>query len=146
MSPSPNAPHFPVRQRSTKAFAVLCPRSLVSGLSRSGCHAALRLVLHGDRQSAERNAPPEGLCRKRSSLPGRARTKHTTSSRKESLYLSHENLLKIFHMQFFDLTESGFFYKRRLFATRGSNSVVECNLAKVEVAGSNPVSRSSKSS
>ena len=25
---------------------------------------------------------------------------------------------------------------------RGSNSVVECNLAKVEVAGSNPVSRS----
>ena len=24
----------------------------------------------------------------------------------------------------------------------GSNSVVECNLAKVEVAGSNPVSRS----
>lgn len=25
----------------------------------------------------------------------------------------------------------------------GSNSVVECNLAKVEVAGSNPVSRSS---
>ncbi len=26
--------------------------------------------------------------------------------------------------------------------TRGSNSVVECNLAKVEVAGSNPVSRS----
>ena len=28
---------------------------------------------------------------------------------------------------------------------RGSNSVVECNLAKVEVAGSNPVSRSTKS-
>ena len=27
---------------------------------------------------------------------------------------------------------------------RGSNSVVECNLAKVEVAGSNPVSRSNK--
>ncbi len=26
----------------------------------------------------------------------------------------------------------------------GSNSVVECNLAKVDVAGSNPVSRSSK--
>ena len=25
----------------------------------------------------------------------------------------------------------------------GNNSVVECNLAKVEVAGSNPVSRSS---
>ena len=25
---------------------------------------------------------------------------------------------------------------------RGNNSVVECNLAKVEVAGSNPVSRS----
>ena len=27
---------------------------------------------------------------------------------------------------------------------RGNNSVVECNLAKVEVAGSNPVSRSKK--
>ena len=26
----------------------------------------------------------------------------------------------------------------------GSNSVVECNLAKVEVAGSNPVSRSTR--
>ena len=26
----------------------------------------------------------------------------------------------------------------------GNNSVVECNLAKVEVAGSNPVSRSIK--
>ena len=26
--------------------------------------------------------------------------------------------------------------------TSGNNSVVECNLAKVEVAGSNPVSRS----
>ena len=26
----------------------------------------------------------------------------------------------------------------------GSNSVVECNLAKVEVAGSNPVSRSKR--
>ena len=26
--------------------------------------------------------------------------------------------------------------------TRGNNSAVECNLAKVEVAGSNPVSRS----
>jgi hypothetical protein len=26
----------------------------------------------------------------------------------------------------------------------GNNSVVECNLAKVEVAGSNPVSRSNK--
>src|SRR5258708_1074842 len=32
------------------------------------------------------------------------------------------------------------FYNRSL--KRGSNSVVECNLAKVEVAGSNPVSRS----
>ena len=29
-----------------------------------------------------------------------------------------------------------------LFLPCGSNSVVECNLAKVEVAGSNPVSRS----
>jgi hypothetical protein len=29
-----------------------------------------------------------------------------------------------------------------LHSERGSNSVVECNLAKVEVAGSNPVSRS----
>ncbi len=28
------------------------------------------------------------------------------------------------------------------FSLSGSNSVVECNLAKVEVAGSNPVSRS----
>ena len=28
--------------------------------------------------------------------------------------------------------------------TRGNNSAVECNLAKVEVAGSNPVSRSIK--
>jgi hypothetical protein len=27
-------------------------------------------------------------------------------------------------------------------ALSGNNSVVECNLAKVEVAGSNPVSRS----
>ena len=32
-----------------------------------------------------------------------------------------------------------------LVVTRGSNSVVECNLAKVEVAGSNPVSRSNYS-
>ena len=31
---------------------------------------------------------------------------------------------------------------RTFFALSGSNSVVECNLAKVEVAGSNPVSRS----
>ena len=31
-------------------------------------------------------------------------------------------------------------YKKRW---RGNNSVVECNLAKVKVAGSNPVSRSS---
>ena len=30
----------------------------------------------------------------------------------------------------------------KLFLSGGSNSVVECNLAKVEVAGSNPVSRS----
>ena len=30
------------------------------------------------------------------------------------------------------------------FTPRGSNSVVECNLAKVAVAGSNPVSRSTK--
>jgi hypothetical protein len=30
-------------------------------------------------------------------------------------------------------------YNKQLF--RGTNSVVECNLAKVEVAGSNPVSR-----
>ncbi len=29
-------------------------------------------------------------------------------------------------------------------AKSGNNSVVECDLAKVEVAGSNPVSRSSK--
>ena len=29
---------------------------------------------------------------------------------------------------------------------RGNNSVVECNLAKVEVAGSNPVSRSMQNS
>ena len=28
------------------------------------------------------------------------------------------------------------------FGVRGNNSVVECDLAKVEVAGSNPVSRS----
>src|SRR5258708_21250759 len=30
-----------------------------------------------------------------------------------------------------------------LYSSSGSNSVVECDLAKVEVAGSNPVSRSS---
>jgi hypothetical protein len=30
----------------------------------------------------------------------------------------------------------------RLRSTSGNNSVVECDLAKVEVAGSNPVSRS----
>jgi hypothetical protein len=30
----------------------------------------------------------------------------------------------------------------KMHSERGSNSVVECNLAKVEVAGSNPVSRS----
>jgi hypothetical protein len=31
---------------------------------------------------------------------------------------------------------------RWIFAKSGNNSVVECDLAKVEVAGSNPVSRS----
>ena len=31
---------------------------------------------------------------------------------------------------------------KNLFPLSGSNSAVECNLAKVEVAGSNPVSRS----
>jgi hypothetical protein len=31
---------------------------------------------------------------------------------------------------------------RSLFVASGNNSVVECDLAKVEVAGSNPVSRS----
>ena len=31
-------------------------------------------------------------------------------------------------------------------APSGNNSVVECNLAKVEVAGSNPVSRSTANS
>ena len=31
---------------------------------------------------------------------------------------------------------------RYLFCAGGNNSVVECDLAKVEVAGSNPVSRS----
>ncbi len=36
-------------------------------------------------------------------------------------------------------------WRRSLSSLSGSNSVVECNLAKVEVAGSNPVSRSSKS-
>ena len=30
----------------------------------------------------------------------------------------------------------------KVFSTSGNNSVVECDLAKVEVAGSNPVSRS----
>ena len=30
----------------------------------------------------------------------------------------------------------------KMFSTSGNNSVVECDLAKVEVAGSNPVSRS----
>ena len=33
-------------------------------------------------------------------------------------------------------------FKRFIREKRGNNSVVECNLAKVEVAGSNPVSRS----
>ena len=33
-------------------------------------------------------------------------------------------------------------FKRFVREKRGNNSVVECNLAKVEVAGSNPVSRS----
>jgi hypothetical protein len=33
-------------------------------------------------------------------------------------------------------------YTRRLQPAGGNNSVVECDLAKVEVAGSNPVSRS----
>ncbi len=42
----------------------------------------------------------------------------------------------------FLLTVPAFLYKKRLFTPCGSNSVVECNLAKVEVAGSNPVSRS----
>ena len=31
---------------------------------------------------------------------------------------------------------------RSVFVASGNNSVVECDLAKVEVAGSNPVSRS----
>ena len=35
----------------------------------------------------------------------------------------------------------GFCYSK-MFSTSGNNSVVECDLAKVEVAGSNPVSRS----
>jgi hypothetical protein len=35
-----------------------------------------------------------------------------------------------------------FCYDRQLQPAGGNNSVVECDLAKVEVAGSNPVSRS----
>ena len=41
------------------------------------------------------------------------------------------------------LTGRYFFAKNR-FPLSGNNSVVECDLAKVEVAGSNPVSRSKK--
>jgi hypothetical protein len=40
----------------------------------------------------------------------------------------------------FTLTSGRIFTKK---SVSGNNSVVECNLAKVEVAGSNPVSRSS---
>jgi hypothetical protein len=40
----------------------------------------------------------------------------------------------------FPLT-SGLIFKKKI-GQGGNNSVVECNLAKVEVAGSNPVSRS----
>ena len=35
-----------------------------------------------------------------------------------------------------------FFFDRNYIPLSGNNSVVECDLAKVEVAGSNPVSRS----
>ena len=70
---------------------------------------------------------------------------HTSWSHDEPYNLT-KKLLKKFFYALFLLTGSKFLYKRRLFATRGSNSVVECNLAKVEVAGSNPVSRSRLSS
>ena len=39
----------------------------------------------------------------------------------------------------------GLKYLRSRFSLSGNNSVVECDLAKVEVAGSNPVSRSTSS-
>jgi hypothetical protein len=42
------------------------------------------------------------------------------------------------------LTETAGFVRNRN-SLSGNNSVVECNLAKVEVAGSNPVSRSKNS-
>jgi hypothetical protein len=41
----------------------------------------------------------------------------------------------------FGLDKAAIFKKIDYYAS-GNNSVVECNLAKVEVAGSNPVSRS----
>ena len=40
------------------------------------------------------------------------------------------------------LLTTSFFFDRNIFPLSGNNSVVECDLAKVEVAGSNPVSRS----
>ncbi len=40
------------------------------------------------------------------------------------------------------LTKNYQAYIKPLFQLSGNNSVVECDLAKVEVAGSNPVSRS----
>jgi hypothetical protein len=48
---------------------------------------------------------------------------------------------KNIHEKMVDFKKS-FCYKGNLFC--GNNSVVECNLAKVEVAGPNPVSRSIK--
>jgi hypothetical protein len=40
------------------------------------------------------------------------------------------------------LTRSTLYSRKDPFLLSGNNSVVECDLAKVEVAGSNPVSRS----
>ena len=40
------------------------------------------------------------------------------------------------------MTNNNCEYIKALFYLSGNNSVVECDLAKVEVAGSNPVSRS----
>ena len=40
------------------------------------------------------------------------------------------------------LLTASYFFVKNTFPLSGNNSVVECDLAKVEVAGSNPVSRS----
>jgi hypothetical protein len=56
--------------------------------------------------------------------------------------VDHYQILSDMGEQFCLTAEASFAIKQN--SLSGNNSVVECDLAKVEVAGSNPVSRSKK--